>query len=89
MKAILCKTLGPPEDLVLEDVDKPVAGENEAVVDVYAASLNFPDTLQIQGKYQFQPDMPFVPGGVLGTAEPAARYPPAAWRHVRSVNELW
>jgi NADPH2:quinone reductase len=66
MKAILCKTLGPPEELVLEDVENPTAGENEAVVDVYAASLNFPDTLQIQGKYQFQPPMPFTPGSEVG-----------------------
>lgn len=66
MKAILCKAYGPPENLVLEDVDDPVAGENEAVVEVYAASLNFPDSLQIQGKYQFQPPMPFSPGSEVG-----------------------
>jgi len=66
MKAILCKTYGPPEDLVLEDIDNPTPGDNEAVVDVYAASLNFPDTLQIQGKYQFQPTMPFTPGSEVG-----------------------
>lgn len=66
MKAILCKTLGPPEDLVLEDIDSPTAGDKQAVVEVYAASLNFPDTLQIQGKYQFQPPMPFTPGSEVG-----------------------
>ena len=48
MKAVLCKTYGPPEDLVMEDVPDPVPGENEAVIEVYAASLNFPDGLQIQ-----------------------------------------
>ena len=51
MKAILCKSYGPPENLVLEEIDDPIAGKNEAVVEVYAASLNFPDGLQIQGKY--------------------------------------
>ena len=66
MKAILCKTLGPPENLVLEEVEDPVAAENEALVDVYAASLNFPDGLQIQGKYQFQPPLPFIPGSEIG-----------------------
>ena len=66
MKAILCKTLGPPENLVLEEVEDPVAAENEAVVEVYAASLNFPDGLQIQGKYQFQPPLPFIPGSEIG-----------------------
>jgi len=66
MKAILCKTLGPPENLVLEEVEDPVAAENEALVEVYAASLNFPDGLQIQGKYQFQPPLPFIPGSEIG-----------------------
>lgn len=66
MKAILCKSHGLAENLVLEEVDDPVAGDNEAVVEVYSASLNFPDGLQIQGKYQFQPPMPFTPGSEVG-----------------------
>lgn len=66
MKAIVCNSYGPPENLTLEKVEDPVAGENEAVVEVYAASLNFPDGLQIQGKYQFQPPMPFSPGSEVG-----------------------
>ncbi|MEX0740434.1 MAG: NADPH:quinone oxidoreductase family protein [Pseudohongiella sp.] len=66
MKALLCKSYGPPENLVLEEVAdlEPLPGE--VIVDVYAASLNFPDTLQIQGKYQFQPPMPFSPGSEVG-----------------------
>ncbi len=66
MKAIRCTSYGPPENLVLEEIDDLVPGDNEAVVDVHAASLNFPDTLQIQGKYQFQPPMPFTPGSEVG-----------------------
>jgi len=66
MKAIVCKSYGPPENLVLEEVADPVAGDNEAIVEVYSASLNFPDGLQIQGKYQFQPPMPFSPGSEVG-----------------------
>ena len=66
MKAIVCKTHGPPENLALEEIDDPVAAENEAVVQIYSASLNFPDGLQIQGKYQFQPPMPFTPGSEVG-----------------------
>ncbi|WP_313202449.1 NADPH:quinone oxidoreductase family protein [Pseudomonas sp.] len=63
MKAVLCKTLGPARDLVLEDVASPVPKKNEVLLDVRAAGVNFPDTLIIEGKYQFQPPLPFSPGG--------------------------
>ncbi|MFI7855781.1 NADPH:quinone oxidoreductase family protein [Pseudomonas promysalinigenes] len=63
MKAVLCKTLGPARDLVLEDATSPVPKKNEILLDVHAAGVNFPDTLIIQGKYQFQPPLPFSPGG--------------------------
>ncbi len=66
MKAIVCSSYGPPENLRIQEVNDPVAGPNEAIVEVYAASLNFPDGLQIQGKYQFQPPMPFIPGSEVG-----------------------
>lgn len=62
MLAVRCHSHGPPENLSLDDIEKPSAGEKEALVEIYAASLNFPDGLQIRGKYQFQPDMPFTPG---------------------------
>ena len=63
MKALLCKQLGPPEALVVEDVADPVADPGEAVVDVHFAGLNFFDTLIIEGKYQVKPALPFSPGG--------------------------
>jgi len=63
MKAVLCKTLGPARDLVLEDVASPLPKKNEILLDVQAAGVNFPDTLIIEGKYQFQPPLPFSPGG--------------------------
>ena len=66
MKAILCKSYGPPENLVVEEVEDPQAGPDQAVVEVFSASLNFPDLLQMQGKYQFQPPMPFSPGSEVG-----------------------
>ena len=65
MKAILCKRFGPPETLVVEDVPSPRAGPGQVVVSVAAAGVNFPDTLIIQGKYQFKPELPFSPGGEL------------------------
>lgn len=63
MRAVLCKELGLPEKLVLEDVPSPAAGEGQVVLSVKACGVNFPDTLIIQGKYQFKPDLPFSPGG--------------------------
>ncbi len=63
MKAVLCKEYGPPDSLVLEDVEPLKPGKGQVVVSVKACGVNFPDTLIIQGKYQFKPDMPFSPGG--------------------------
>ncbi|HJZ73329.1 MAG TPA: NADPH:quinone oxidoreductase family protein [Vicinamibacterales bacterium] len=62
MKAVLCKTYGPPESLVVDDVPSPAPGPGEVVVSVKAASVNFPDVLIIQNKYQFKPPLPFSPG---------------------------
>ena len=63
MRALLCTELGPASRLSVADVDDPVPGPGEVIVDVEAAGLNFPDTLIIEGKYQFKPDLPFTPGG--------------------------
>ena len=65
MKAVLCKQFGPPESLVLEDLPSPKPGPGEVVVSVKAASVNFPDVLIIQNKYQFKPPLPFSPGSEL------------------------
>lgn len=62
MKAIRCKTYGPPSELVLEDVENLKPKTYEILVQVKACGLNFPDTLIIQGLYQFKPDLPFTPG---------------------------
>jgi NADPH2:quinone reductase len=64
MKAVICKEHGLPEKLELvTDWEEPSVGEHDVLIDVKAAGLNFPDVLMIQGKYQMQPDMPFIPGG--------------------------
>nr|BBD50102.1 quinone oxidoreductase [Haliea sp. ETY-M] len=64
---------------LVDDWPEPEAGKGEVVIDVKAAGLNFPDVLIIQGKYQFQPEMPFVPGGecageVIAVGEGVERY---------------
>jgi NADPH2:quinone reductase len=63
MKAILSKTVGGPETLVLEDVPALSAGEGQVVISVKACGVNYPDVLIIQDMYQFKPPRPFSPGG--------------------------
>lgn len=63
MKALLCKEHGPPEKLVVEEVADPKPGKKQVVLDVEAASVNFPDVLIIQNLYQFKPELPFSAGG--------------------------
>ena len=62
MKAILCKTYGLPSTLVLEDIASPQPKDKEVLVTLKACGVNFPDTLIIQGLYQFKPALPFTPG---------------------------
>ena len=63
MKCVLCKTCGPIADLRVEDVEVPPPRPGQVLIDVHAASLNFPDALMVQGMYQVKPALPFVPGG--------------------------
>ena len=62
MRALVCNEYGPPESLVIEERDDPVAGSGQIVVDVAAAGINFPDVLVIAGTYQVKTPTPFVPG---------------------------
>ncbi len=62
MKAIVCEQYGPPSDLVYKEVESPQPKKKEVVVEIKACSVNFPDTLIIQGLYQFKPPLPFTPG---------------------------
>ena len=65
MRAVVCRAYGPPESLAVEDIAPPVAGPGEVVIATKAASVNFPDVLIIQNKYQFKPPLPFSPGSEL------------------------
>lgn len=66
MKAVLSKSVGGPETLVIEEIEGPsAAGPGEVIIDVKAIGVNFPDTLIIVDRYQFKPERPFSPGGEL------------------------
>jgi NADPH2:quinone reductase len=65
MRALICESFGPPENLALREVPVPQPGEGEVQIRMHAAGLNFPDTLIIQDKYQIKATPPFAPGGEL------------------------
>jgi len=65
MKALLSREPGGPETLKIEEVADPVAGKGEVCVAVRAASVNYPDVLIIEDKYQFKPPRPFAPGAEI------------------------
>jgi NADPH2:quinone reductase len=65
MRAIVCRSYGPPENLVLDDVPEPVPAPGQILVRVRAAAVNFPDVLFIAGKYQIKIPPPFIPGNEI------------------------
>lgn len=62
MRAVLCTEYGSYENLTVAETEDPVPGTGQVLIEVHAASLNFPDLLVVQGLYQFKPEPPFVPG---------------------------
>jgi NADPH:quinone reductase len=62
MHAWLCETTTGPGDLVWRELPTPEPAADEVRVAIHAASINFPDLLTVEGKYQVRPPLPFVPG---------------------------
>ncbi len=62
MKALLCSSYGPPSSLELKEIPSLPLQKGEIRIAIKACGVNFPDTLIIQGKYQFKPELPFAPG---------------------------
>jgi len=62
MQALIINEHGPLEKLALGEFPDPQPGKGEVLVEVHAASVNFPDLLVIGGTYQNLPPRPFVPG---------------------------
>jgi NADPH2:quinone reductase len=65
MKAFLCKEFGPVDSHKVEEIEDPVAGPGQVVVDIKATGISFPDVLIVQGLYQFKPPFPFSPGSEI------------------------
>ncbi len=66
MRAVLCKELGGPEKLVVEEVPSPPLGDGGVRIEIHAAGVNFADILLIAGQYQDRAPLPFIPGMEVG-----------------------
>jgi NADPH2:quinone reductase len=62
MHAWLCENPIGVGALQWKELPTPVPKAGEVLIAIKAASLNFPDLLTVQNKYQFKPPLPFVPG---------------------------
>ena len=62
MHAWLCENPIGVDALTWKELPTPQPGPGEVLLEIQAASLNFPDLLIVQNKYQMKPELPFVPG---------------------------
>ena len=63
MKALVCHTISDDFSGVgIREIAQPQPGSGEILIRVRAASVNYPDLLLCQGKYQLKLDPPFTPG---------------------------
>ena len=62
MHAWLCENPVGVDALTWKELPTPQPGAGEVLIAIKAASLNFPDLLIVQNKYQMKPPLPFVPG---------------------------
>jgi NADPH:quinone reductase-like Zn-dependent oxidoreductase len=60
--AWLCENPVGVDALNWKEIPTPVPQSGQVLIRIEAASLNFPDLLIVQNKYQMKPDLPFVPG---------------------------
>jgi len=77
MRAIQVVTTTGPADIEVRDIDEPVPGEDEVLIDVHAVGISFPDLLLSRGQYQMKPEPPFTLGvdfaGVVRTPAASGR----------------
>ena len=89
MKAIVCRKLGPPSNLSLEECPAQDISDECVRIKICAAGVNFPDILMLGGKYQKRPDRPFVPGrdcaGIVRAVGPGVTRSKAGDRVVAQV----
>ena len=62
MRALVCNEYGSTQNMAVEQCDDLEPGQGQVLIDVRGAGVNFPDILTVEGKYQFKPPLPFIPG---------------------------
>jgi len=73
VRAAVLQGVGGPDQLVVQEVPEPEAGDGQAVVDVRAAGINFADVLIRLGRYPQMPDLPTVLGSEIAGELDGAR----------------
>lgn len=73
MKAIQIQEFGGPEKLALVDVDDPVPGEGEVLVEVARSGVNFADTHATRNDYLAEQTLPLIPGAEVSGRTPDGR----------------
>jgi len=80
MKAWLVRHFGGPDEMEWAEVETPEPGQGQVRIRNHAAALNFFDILQIQGKYQVRPPLPFTPGAEIAGVIDAAGKDVTGWQ---------
>jgi NADPH:quinone reductase len=62
MRAAICRAYGPPDVVVVEEIEAPALTGGQVRVRIAAAAVNFPDVLIVADSYQISAPTPFVPG---------------------------
>ena len=73
MRAIRIEKFGGPEVLQLVDIEKPIAGENEVLIRVVAAGINYADTHQTEDSYLAPQQLPLIPGAEVVGFDPEGK----------------
>jgi NADPH2:quinone reductase len=80
LKAVLCESFGPAENLTLAEIQAPELKPGHVIVDIRSCALNFPDVLMVEGKYQSLPPFPFTPGGEFAGVVSSVADDVSAWK---------
>ena len=63
MQVVMCEAYGPPDTLVVKEVESPTPGTGQVKIRLHARGVSFSDVLRIAGTYHIKTAPPFIPGG--------------------------